>query len=75
MWEDLPHNSFPTVSVNTISNYFQPFTQNEDQHLSRFEDVQLNLENSLSIKDTNETWVDLNVCKQKDVVNLIEGLI
>ena len=27
------------------------------------------------IKDTNEAWVDMNVCKQKDVVNLIEGSI
>ena len=34
-----------------------------------------NLENSLFIKDTNETWVDLNVRKQNDVVNLIEGSI
>ena len=41
MWKDLPHDKFPTVSVNTISNYFQPVTQNEDQHLRRFEDVQL----------------------------------
>ena len=63
------------VSVNPISNYFQSVTQNEDQHLRRFEDVQLILEKSLFIKDTNETWVDLNVCKQKDVVNLIEGSI
>ena len=75
MWKDLPHDKFPKVSVNTISNYFQPVTQNDDQHLRRFEDVQLNLENSLFIKDTNETWVELNVCKQKDVVNLIVGLI
>ena len=63
------------VSVNTISIYFQHVTQNEDQHLRRFEDVQLNLENCLFIKDTNEKWVDLNECKQKDVVNLIEGSI
>ena len=75
MWKDLPHDKFPKVSVNTISNYFQPVTQNDDQHLRRFEDVQLNLENSLFIKDTNETWVELNVCKQKEVVNLIVGLI
>ena len=75
MWKDLPHDKFPTVSVNTISNYFQPVIQNEDRHLRRFEDVQINLENSLFIKDTNETWVDLNVCEQKDVVNLIEGSI
>ena len=76
MWKDLPHDKFPWVSVNTISNYFQPVTQNEDQHLRRFEEVKLNLENSLFIKDTNETWVDLNICKhdeQKDVGNLIAG--
>ena len=73
MWKDLPHEKSPTVSMNTISNYLQPVTQNEDQHLRRFEDVQLNLENSLFVKDTNETWVDLNVCKQKDGGNLIEG--
>ena len=75
MWKDLPHDKFRTASVNTISNYFQPVTQNEDQQLRRFEDVQPNLENSLFIKNTNETWVNLNVCKQKDVVNLIEGSI
>ena len=75
MWKDLPHNKFPAVRVNTISNYFQPVTQNEDQHLRRFEDVQPNLENSLFTKDTNKTWVDLNVCKQKDVVILVEGSI
>ena len=75
MLKDLPHDKFPTVSVNTISNYFQPVTQNEDQRLRRFEDVQLILENSLFIKNTIETWVDLNVCKQKEVVNLIESSI
>ena len=73
MWKDLPQKKSPTVSMNTISNYLQPVTQNEDQHLRRFEDVQPNLENSLFVKDTNKTWVDLNVCEQKDVVNLIEG--
>ena len=44
-------------------------------NLRSFEDIQLNLKNSLFIKDTKETWVDLDVCKQKDVVNLIEGSI
>ena len=47
MLKYVSHDKFPTVSVNTISNYFQPVTQNEDQHLRRFEDVQLKLENSL----------------------------
>ena len=30
-----------------MSNYFQPVTQNEDQHLRRFEDVQPHIENNL----------------------------
>ena len=75
MWKDLPHEKFPTVSVNTISNYFQPVIQNEGQHLRRFENVQLTVKNSLFIKNTTETWVNLNTCKQKDVVNPIEGSI
>ena len=41
MLKDVSHDKFPTVSVDTIS-IFQPVTQNEDQHLRRFEDVQLN---------------------------------
>ena len=42
-WTDLPHEKCPAVSINTILNYFQPVTQNEAQHLCRYEDVQFKI--------------------------------
>ena len=71
MWKNVQGEKFPSVVINTITNYFQPILQ-ERQHLNFPEDAQINFENSLYLKDTNGTWVDLNTCKQKEAVNLID---